>query len=100
MDAWYAIDSGGVTLELLVRPQGRRARCGAVQAGRLKVAVKAPAEKGKANAAVIKLLAKLLGVSRADVRIVRGRTGRRKTVRVKGTVDVARLRALEKGERS
>lgn len=42
----------------------------------------APAD-GKANKAVVKLLAKHFGVAQADVSIIRGQTGRTKTIEVK-----------------
>jgi uncharacterized protein YggU (UPF0235/DUF167 family) len=39
---------------------------------------------GKANAAVIETIAQALGIPRARVQIVRGETGRRKTLRIEG----------------
>ena len=51
---------------------------------RLRVAVTAPPVDGAANAAVIEALADAFGVRKASVTIVRGETGRRKTVRVEG----------------
>lgn len=50
----------------------------------LKVRVTAPAEGGKANAAVEALLAEALGVSSECVRVVRGRTSPRKVVEIMG----------------
>lgn len=47
---------------------------------RLKVKVTAPPEKGKANAAVVNLLAEALGVPRARVRIAAGGASPLKTV--------------------
>jgi uncharacterized protein (TIGR00251 family) len=46
--------------------------------------VTAPPVDGRANAAVIKLLAEWLGVSRSAVQIVRGETSRRKIVEIEG----------------
>ena len=51
---------------------------------RLRVAVTAPPVDGAANAAVVRALAEALGVPRRAVTIVRGETGRRKTVRIEG----------------
>ena len=48
--------------------------------GRLKIRVTAPPEKGKANDAVIGLLAAALGVPRGRVRIARGGSTPLKTV--------------------
>lgn len=50
----------------------------------LKVRVAAPPVKGKANRALVKLLAKALGVSSSQVEIIRGHKARRKTVQVRG----------------
>ncbi|MEJ2531417.1 MAG: DUF167 domain-containing protein [Halioglobus sp.] len=48
----------------------------------LKIRVTAPAESGKANAAVIKLLAALLGVPRQSVSIAAGGSSPRKIVEI------------------
>jgi uncharacterized protein (TIGR00251 family) len=61
-----------------------------VEAGRLKVRITAPPEKGKANEAVVELLAKTLKVPKSSVEIVSGHTGRIKKVFIKG-VDFALL---------
>lgn len=48
----------------------------------LRIRVTAPAEGGKANAAVLKLLAGALGVPKSALSIIRGQTGRDKVVRI------------------
>ena len=50
----------------------------------LKVRVRAPAERGKANTAAEKLLSETLGVPKGCARIVAGHTSARKTVEVSG----------------
>jgi uncharacterized protein YggU (UPF0235/DUF167 family) len=50
--------------------------------GSWRVAVSAPAEDGKANAAVIEALAKEFDVPKGAVKIVRGLTGRLKEVEI------------------
>ena len=57
----------------------------------LRARVTAPPEKGKANQALIKLLAKTLKLPKGDVTIVAGATDRRKTVAIAG--DPAELKA-------
>ncbi len=52
---------------------------------RLRVRVAAPPEKGKANKAVVKLLADALGVAPRDIEVVRGATSRSKTLQIAGT---------------
>jgi len=62
----------------------------------LRLRVRAVPENGKANAAVILLLAKALGLPRSAVTLVAGETARLKTVLVEGDPDdlAARLGAL------
>lgn len=50
----------------------------------LKIRVRAPAERGKANIAVEKLLAKALDISGNSVYVVSGKTSPRKTVEING----------------
>ena len=64
--------------------------------GALKVAVTAPPVEGKANAACIELLAKLLKLPKSSFSIAAGQTSRNKVARISGiTADelCARLRA-------
>ena len=48
--------------------------------GSLKVRVRAPAERGKANAAVEKIVAESVRVAKDSVRIVTGKTSRQKVI--------------------
>ena len=50
----------------------------------LKVRVRAPAERGKANAAVEEIVAAALGVAPARARIVAGHASARKVIEVSG----------------
>ena len=50
----------------------------------LKLSVNAPPEDGKANAAVIALLAETLGVAKSAISVVSGATDRRKLVEIRG----------------
>jgi hypothetical protein len=66
-----------------------------------KVRVTAPPEGGKANEAVLRLLAKTLGVPRRDLELAAGSTSRDKVITLLGltteTAD-ARMAAAAKGE--
>lgn len=57
---------------------------------RLRVRVAAPPEKGKANRAVIRLLADVLNVAPRDIQVVRGEISRAKTVQIAGAEDQLR----------
>lgn len=60
----------------------------------LKLSVTAVPEKGKANQAVIELLARELGVPKRDLSIVRGETDSRKLIEIRGLPEGEILRRL------
>lgn len=62
----------------------------------LKIRVRTPAERGKANAAVEEIVAKTLGLPKERVRIVRGQTSTRKVVEVSGLSESEILHRLAK----
>jgi uncharacterized protein (TIGR00251 family) len=84
MPAWLRQEAGGVALEILVQPRASRTRVVGEHDGRLKVQLAAPPVDGEANAALVEFLARALSVRKGDVEVLRGETGRRKTVRVAG----------------
>ena len=71
--------AGGTRLRLRVHPKARKDALTGFHGGALKVSVTAPPEKGKANDAVVKLLAKALGLPKGAVTIVAGETSQDKT---------------------
>lgn len=85
----FAAVADGVRLRLKVTPRARRDRVeglapeadGGVA---LKVSVTAAPEDGKANAAVIKLLAAEWGVAKSTIEVVLGAADRRKLLHVAG----------------
>jgi len=90
-------------LELRVQPGARRTRLvGWMADGTLKLSVSEPPEDGRANRAVVELLAATLGVRETVVRVVRGHGARTKMVEVDdvdGQILRARITtALEPGE--
>jgi uncharacterized protein (TIGR00251 family) len=80
------------SLRLKVTPSASRDAVVGWQGDVLRVRVRAPAQRGKANDAVLRLLATALGVGRRRLRIVRGETSRQKVVSVDG-LDEAEIRA-------
>ena len=85
---------GALVVDIQVVPRASRAAVGPAVGDRLRVAVTAPPVDGAANAAVIEALAEAFGVKRAAVTILRGLTGKRKTVRVAGATRAALERML------
>jgi len=76
--------AGGVELPVKVVPGASREEVAGMWGTALKIAVTAPPEGGKANAAVKKLLATVLGVKKGDVSILRGQSQPLKRIRVAG----------------
>ena len=58
----------------------------------LRLSVAAPAQRGKANEAALRLLSAALGLPRERLRIVRGHTSRQKVIAIQG-LDEAEVRA-------
>lgn len=73
---------GGVIFGVKVVPNSSRSMMIGAIDGLVKVKVAAPAEKGKANKGVVKLLAKCLGVKKKDIEIIAGFSSSVKQVRV------------------
>lgn len=66
-----------------VQPGARRdALLARLASGEWKLAVSAPPEGGRANEAVVELVADLLGVKRRQVEVTRGASSRSKTIEV------------------
>ena len=74
----------GVIIPLQAQPKARKNGIVGQHAGCLKVAVTAAPEKGKANKAIIKVLAEALGVKKSQLNIVAGETSPRKKCHVSG----------------
>jgi hypothetical protein len=63
----------------------------------LKVRVAAPAERGRANAAVETTIAEALGIAKECIHVVVGETSARKTVEISGLSEPEVYRRLSKG---
>lgn len=91
----------GASLAIVVTPRASRTSLEVEADGGLRVRVAAPPVEGAANAAVLRLLADLLGVSRSRLEIASGASSHRKRVIVAGiTSDVVEAllqRALRTG---
>lgn len=81
-------------LKVRVTPGARESAIGEWVEGVLRVKVREAAEKGRANEAVTRLLAKSLGVAVSDVALKRGGTSREKLFEVDGLDDAEVARRL------
>lgn len=85
----------GVTVQLRVQPRARRLALEVTPEGALKAAVTAAPEDGKANDAVVALLAQAWRLPKSTFEIVRGGTAREKTLMVAGDPAVLADRIAE-----
>jgi uncharacterized protein (TIGR00251 family) len=99
MTSWR-IAADGVTVPVKVQPGARRTavlgNVPDIEGTRLKIAVAAPPEDGRANRAVCAVLATALGVPEGTISVLHGATSRQKTLHITGDAPTltARLAAL------
>ena len=74
-------------MNLRVSPGAKRTSIEGPYGAALKLKVAAPPVDGKANAEAERFLAKVLGVPRSEVAVVRGASGRDKSVLVRGAAE-------------
>ena len=75
---------GGVRLTLHIQPRASKSGVAGPHGDAVKIRVAAPPVDGAANAELARFLAETLGVTRAQVQLISGDSGRRKVVKVAG----------------
>lgn len=70
------------TISVSVKPQAKIETVTQIGASEYRVAVKAPPHDGKANLAIIKLLAEYFSVPKSQIKIVRGHAAKRKILTI------------------
>ena len=101
--AWHLV-AGGAELRVRVQPSSSKDAVEGVSedaSGQrfLKVRVRAVPEKGKANAAVERVIAKALGLPKSAVSVEKGESQRIKTVRISADAAIAAALEALTGER-
>ena len=94
---------GGVRVRVRVTPRARSARIdglheNAAEGVRLRVAVTEAADAGRANAAVLALLAREWRLPKTSLAVVSGATDRRKTISIEGDSESLMDRLLRWGQ--
>lgn len=84
---------GRITLTLHIQPGARKTGFAGIHGDALKVRLAAPPVDGKANAALVDLVAAALGVPKSAVALKSGHASRRKVLEIAGA-DLARALAL------
>lgn len=75
-------------LSIRVQPRASSNEVLTVRNGRLLVRTTAAPADGKANKAVVRLLASFLGIAPSRIQLLRGATQRNKELRISGSVDL------------
>ena len=88
------------TIKIRVQPKSSRNQVDGFQDGALRVRVTSAPTEGQANAAVIAILAKTLGVSKSRLEIIRGYSSRDKVVSVDTLTEQEVQRKIEVGVNS
>lgn len=70
------------TITVFAKPASRENNVEKISDAEFKVSVKEPPVRGRANSAIIALLAKYFNVSQAQIQIIRGHTSREKIIRI------------------
>ncbi|PLX43863.1 MAG: hypothetical protein C0609_07075 [Deltaproteobacteria bacterium] len=81
-------------LKIWAKPRASRTKIAGEREGALAVALAAPPVDGEANAELVKFFSKLLGASKKDVTVLKGATGRAKTLLVSGITTEEALKSL------
>ena len=77
-------DSTGTVIKVKVIPRSSRTEMLGKENDIYRMKLTDPPVEGKANKAVIELLAEKLAVPKREIEIVSGKTGRLKTIRIRG----------------
>lgn len=85
---------GGVELRIKVVPGASRSQIDGLYGDFLKIRIAAPPERGKANDALVSMLAGLFELSPGQIAVVGGATSPRKTVRINGRTIAQAAKAL------
>lgn len=86
-------DDGTVRLRVRVQPRASRTEIVGEHDGALRIRVAAPPVDGAANDALVKFLAKRLGVAQSALTVASGGTGRTKLIAISG-IDAATVTRL------
>ena len=88
-------DAAEIVIKVKVLPRSSRTEIAGKENDVYKVKLTDPPVEGRANKALIAFLAEKLGVPKRDIEIVSGKTGRLKTVRIRGLTAGEIAQALE-----
>ena len=77
----------GVELNVLVVPRSSRCEISGIHNNSLRIKLTSPPVDNEANVQCCSFIAKQLGIAKRQVSIIRGKTARKKTVRIEGVTE-------------
>ncbi|WP_404359174.1 DUF167 family protein [Methylotuvimicrobium sp. KM1] len=80
--SWFCWQHDQLILSLHIQPKSSRDEWSGLHGERLKLRIKAPPVDGKANAYLIRFLAKEFGVNKSACKLLSGETGRDKRISI------------------
>lgn len=86
---WCTDKTDGVIINLRIVPRAAKNEICGIHDEAIKVRLQAPPVDGKANKALIKFMAKTLGIRQSDIEIISGESSRNKRVHVSGLTAAA-----------
>lgn len=89
--SFYRWEGENLYLAVQVQPRSRRTEIVGIHAERLKIKITAPPVDGKANAEMVKFLAKLFKVAKSQVQLMSGETSREKRFCIKSPQQLPEL---------
>ena len=88
----YRATGDGILIDLRLTPRGGRDGIDGLKLGRVQARVRAVPEDGRANAALVELVADEIGVPKSTVSVTAGKTARLKTLLIAGDPKVLEAR--------
>jgi len=77
-------DSVNMRLDVYLQPRASKTELAGMHGGSLKIRVAAPPVEGAANHALIEFIAQRLAIPKSRVRLISGRSSRRKSLEIDG----------------
>ena len=87
-DSWYQWDEEDLLLNIRVQPKASHDEIVGPHNNALKIRITAPPVDGKANAHLVRFLAKSFGVAKSRIELISGETGREKRLRVRAPANL------------
>ncbi len=87
-ESWFRWDGDDLVLSVKAQPKSSKDQFCDPIADHLKIKITSPPVDGKANAHLIKFIAKSFGVSKSSVELISGECSKLKRIRVKSPVKI------------